>query len=145
MKILRYIKTNDIKKVEALVTAEALKHKEPCHYEFKKGNMYAIIATNRPWKSNGRLHLPKNTETDNKFLDVLAEFLLERRITNNLTQEKFAKTLGISLSSYCKIEGKVRAPSVSTIDKIFRAYDIKLTEIAKIKNNELLKGDGNYE
>lgn len=66
---------------------------------------------------------------DEKGLKAFADRLKEVRKIKNLTQEELAYKSGISLSQIARIETAKINPTLSTIFKIARTLDIKLSEL----------------
>lgn len=62
------------------------------------------------------------------------------RLKHNLTQEQFAELIGVSKCTIVFIETKRRKPSIATLVKISKAFDIDINELLKEED----KNDRNW-
>jgi transcriptional regulator with XRE-family HTH domain len=61
-----------------------------------------------------------------KEIEKMAERIKERRAELHFTQEQFAETIGLSTSSYVKIENAFQRPALETLKKISRTLNTSL-------------------
>lgn len=59
----------------------------------------------------------------------LGERLVKLRKSKNLTQEKFAKEIGIGLASLQRYESGERSPTLDTLEKIANGLNVSLSEV----------------
>ena len=73
----------------------------------------------------------------------MANRIKKRRETLGFTQESFCETIGLSASSYTKIENAFQRPALDTLIKIAKHLDLSLDYIVfgDVKSKKVLESD----
>lgn len=64
--------------------------------------------------------------SERKFTDNIITEILKARIDQQMSQKELATKAGLSFSTINKLEDGDTYPSIRTIDKIFKALDLKI-------------------
>lgn len=66
---------------------------------------------------------------------IIASNIIEARKQKGWTQEQAAEKIGIKRQALGKIEKAINSPTVATLDKISKAFEINIVELLK-ENHE---------
>lgn len=76
---------------------------------------------------------------EKKILNLFAERLKALREAENLSQEAFALKCNIDRTYIGRIERMERNPSLEVLYKIAKGFNITLSQLLDLKENELIK------
>jgi DNA-binding XRE family transcriptional regulator len=81
---------------------------------------------------------PLREEFDNELrLDLLGEAIKQARIERHLTQEQLGELVGVKKSQISKIENSTTNARFSTVLKVFKALDVKVSFNIESNNHKL--------
>uniref|UniRef100_A0A7C4XSW7 XRE family transcriptional regulator n=1 Tax=candidate division WWE3 bacterium TaxID=2053526 RepID=A0A7C4XSW7_UNCKA len=72
-------------------------------------------------------------------METIGEKIKKLRIKNNLSQERFAKRVGVSGKSISAYETNKALPSLKVLEKIERVYQVSIMDIPYTNKEELSK------